>query len=81
MNKQPLFEPNYFSIYWCSGFHKWSEEEQLEEFRRVIELNPDWLPTDTILACPDSDCYGIRYDEGVLSYVAYEETRMYNEDV
>lgn len=78
MNRKPLFEPNYFGIYWYATLHLSSEEEQLEAFRTVIELNEDWLETDTILAIPDSDYYGIQYDEGVLSHVPYEETRMYN---
>jgi hypothetical protein len=51
-NKKPL--PFNFGLSWTKNFQKFSEDEKISAFRKVINLNDDW-PTGKIYAEGDDD--------------------------
>lgn len=67
MNKTPI-DPGS-EIYWYAKFDYYTETEQIEVFQRVISINPSWLTTDVIAACPDDGSgRNIVYSNGLVTY-------------
>ena len=56
-------------ITWISNLHHFDNDEIIEEFKTVIELN-GWNLTDKIIASGDSDDY-IIFKEGILTLYSH----------
>lgn len=70
-----------FGLSWVAKLHYMDNIEEI--FRSVIAINPTWLATDIINACPDYDYEPtITYDNGIIIYneVALEDAEDDEED-
>lgn len=81
-NEKPI--PGFGQCSWVAKLEYMENIEQI--FKSVIEINPDWLATDIIRACPDYEYHTIIvYENGNLTYetmkiedVCYESEEQYN---
>lgn len=73
-NKQSLFEYSE-----CSWVAKLDFDDAEYYFKKVLELNPDWLETDKIIAHADYNGYpSYIYENGKLTYKEAEIEETYS---